>query len=83
VETCTAEFARLSASLPGLRCDSNLFVTVSRPNATMPSRGQIGSLPYSVVTFVLSVVLLTGAYAGTTRRTAEATAAFDNSGVTV
>lgn len=40
METCTAEFARLSAPLQGLRCDGNPFVTFTNPltlqNWTMP-----------------------------------------------
>src|SRR5262249_5034876 len=31
VETCTAEFARLTAPLEGLRCDGNPFITIHNP----------------------------------------------------
>jgi hypothetical protein len=50
-------------------------------NGITPSGGQIGSFAYAVITFVLSVVLLAGAYAGATRRPAAAATARDTAGV--
>ena len=50
-------------------------------NGITPSGGQTGAHPYAVITFVLSVVLLAGAYAGTTERTVTAATAKDRSEV--
>ncbi len=51
METCTAEFARLSAKMGGLRCDANPFITLTSPFSL-----QHWSMPLIEVTIVAGAI---------------------------